>query len=125
MPKHEDSLRAGQPFNPYRMSKGLFIPEGLSRCDRISPGAKLAWGRLKRYAGENGDCRPSMATLGKEIGVGRRQAQKYVLELERAKLIRRVGGIVTRAFLLVETVPGEPVRNVLACVLFLGEWTGI
>jgi hypothetical protein len=31
-----------------------------------------------------------MKTLGKEIGVGERQAQKYVAQLEREKLIRRV-----------------------------------
>lgn len=68
----------------------LFVPEGLARCTSVSPGAKLAWGRLARYAGRNGKCYPTMKTLGKEIGVGERQAQKYVAELEREKLIRRV-----------------------------------
>jgi helix-turn-helix protein len=83
-------LRLGQPFNPYRMFVGLFIPEGLARSSRISAGAKLAWGRLARYSGVDGRCHPTMKTLGEEIGVGERQAQKYVSELERNELIRRV-----------------------------------
>ena len=84
------SLEPGEPFNPYRMFNGVFIPEGLTRCPSISPGAKLAWGRLARYAGEDGRCYPTMKTLGSEIGVGERQAQKYRAELEKEKLIRRV-----------------------------------
>jgi hypothetical protein len=40
------ALRPGEAFNPYRMFRGLFIPEGLVRCSSISAGAKLAWGGL-------------------------------------------------------------------------------
>jgi hypothetical protein len=83
-------FRKGEPFNPYKMFTGLFIPEGLARCDWISPGGKLVWGRLARYASFDGRCYPTMKTLGKEIGLGERQAQKYVSELERKELIRRV-----------------------------------
>jgi len=88
-------LQQGQPFNPYRMFTGLFIPEGLARCDWITAGAKLAWGRLARYAGHDGRCHPTTKTLGEEIGVGERQAQKEVSELERKKLIRRVSRFST------------------------------
>ena len=91
------SVQPGEPFNPYRMFIGLFIPEGLARSTSISAGAKLVWGRLARYAGENGRCYPTMKTLGSEIGVGERQAQKYIVELEKAKLIRRVRRFVGRA----------------------------
>jgi len=83
------SLRPGEPFNPFRMFTGLFIPEALARCPWISAGAKLAWGRLARYAGEDGRCYPSVRTLGAEIGVGERQTQKYLAELEKSGLIRR------------------------------------
>src|SRR5260370_19709344 len=38
-----------------------------------------------------------MKTLGAEIGVGERQAQKDVAELEQAKLIRRVSRFARRA----------------------------
>jgi hypothetical protein len=80
----------GQRFNPFRLFHGVFIPEGLVRARGISPGAKLAYGRLVRYAGQNGNCYPSVDSLAAEIGVGERQAQKYLANLERAKLIRRV-----------------------------------
>jgi hypothetical protein len=49
-------LRRGQPFNPYRMFTGIFIPEELVRSTRIRAGAKLAWSRLARYAGAKGWC---------------------------------------------------------------------
>src|SRR5579872_647124 len=90
-------LRPGKAFNPYRMFTGLFIPEGLARASSISAGAKMAWGRLARYAGEDGLCFPTVKTLGSEIGVGERQAQKYLAELERACLIRRVERFANRA----------------------------
>lgn len=79
------------------MFTGLFIPEGLARWPWFSAGAKLAWGRLARYAGVDGQCYPTMKTLGAEIGVGERQAQKYVAELEQAILIRRVSRFARRA----------------------------
>jgi Helix-turn-helix domain len=90
-------LRPGEAFNPYRMFTGLFIPEGLARSSSISAGAKIAWGRLARYAGEDGLCFPTVNTLGREIGVGERQAQKYLAELEKACLIRRVERFANRA----------------------------
>jgi hypothetical protein len=83
-------LQPSQPFNPYKMFTGVFVPEALARCASISVGAKLAWGRLARYAGADGRCYPTMETLGEEIGVGERQAQNYAAELERNQLIRRV-----------------------------------
>ena len=91
------SLQPGDRFNPYQMFTGLFIPEGLARSGSISAGAKLAWGRLGRYAGADGKCYPAMKTLGAEIGVGERQAQRYVAELERVQLIRRVSRFAAQA----------------------------
>jgi hypothetical protein len=79
----------GQPFNPFRLFTGIFIPEALVRSNLVSPGAKMAYGRLARYAGQDGRCFPAVGKLAQEIGVGERQAQKYLAELENAKLIRR------------------------------------
>jgi hypothetical protein len=79
------------------MFTGIFIPEGLARSSIIGPGAKLAWGRLARYAGEDGRCFPTVSTLAAEIGVRERQAQNYLGELETAKLIRRVSRFRGRA----------------------------
>jgi len=92
-----NALQPGEPFNPYRLFTGLFIPEGLARCPWISAGAKLAWGRLARYAGADGHCYPTTKTLGAEIGVGERQAQKYLAELEQERLIRRLRRFASRA----------------------------
>jgi hypothetical protein len=82
-------LMVGQPFNPYRLFTGIFIPEALVRSKLVSPGAKMAYGRLARYAGKDGRCFPAVSNLALEIGIGARQAQKYLAELEKAKLIRR------------------------------------
>jgi hypothetical protein len=91
------SLQVGQPFNPFGLFNGLWVPECLARCRWLSGGAKLAWARLARYAGRDGRCFPTMKTLGEEIGVGERQAQKYVAELERHQLVRRISRYVGRA----------------------------
>jgi hypothetical protein len=82
------ALQVGQPFNPYRLFTGIFIPEALVRNPNISAGAKLAYGRLARYAGERGDCHPSVKALAREIGVKERQAQRYLAELETNGFIR-------------------------------------
>ncbi len=83
------ALQVGQPFNPFRFFTGIFIPEALVRSSLLSSGAKLAYGRLARYAGQGGMCFPAVDTLAEQIGVGGRQAQKYLAELEKVKLIRR------------------------------------
>ena len=91
------SLEVGQPFNPFGLFNGLFVPECLARCRWLSGGAKLAWARLARYAGRDGRCYPTMKALGEEIGVGERQAQKYIAELERHELVRRNSRYLGRA----------------------------
>ena len=62
----------GELFNPYKLFHGIFIPEALVRFRGVSPGAKLAYGRLVRYGGEDGECYPGVETLGREIGVKKR-----------------------------------------------------
>ena len=84
------ALQVGQPFNPFGLFTGIFIPDALVRSTIISAGAKLAYGRLARYAGQDGKCYPAVDTLAAEIGLGGRQVQRYLAELERAYLIRRV-----------------------------------
>src|SRR4051812_5326338 len=83
-------MKPGEPFNPYNVFHALFVPEALARFRGLSPGAKLAYGRLARYAGQNGECYPAVPTLAHEIGVKDRQARSYVAELESKGFIRRV-----------------------------------
>jgi hypothetical protein len=88
-------MQTGQPFNPFGMFHGIFIPEALVRAKGIAAGAKLAYGRLVRYAGQDGECFPAVPTLAGEIGVSVRQAQYYLAQLEHKKLIRRVNRVST------------------------------
>lgn len=57
MAKHTQNpgLCIGQPFNPFGLFNGIFVPESLVKFKDISPGAKLAYGRLARYAGQDGN----------------------------------------------------------------------
>jgi hypothetical protein len=84
------------PFKPFGIFNGVFIPECMVRSTLISSGAKLAYGRLARYAGRHGQCYPAVLTLAQQIGVSLRQAQRYLSELERKKLIRRMSRYVDR-----------------------------
>src|SRR5579864_3281306 len=103
-------LRIGQPFNPFKLFTGIFIPEALVRYQGLSPGAKLAYGRLARYAGQNGECWPSIPTLGNEIGIGTTQARAYVHELRSKRFInveQRPGTSGVYKFLWHEAFAGE------------------
>lgn len=82
-------VELGQPFNPYRLFHGIFLPEALLSYPNMEPGAKLCYGRLSRYSGKAGECWPAVNTLAKELGVSTRQAKRYCRELEKAQFIRR------------------------------------
>ena len=82
-------MELGQPFNPWRLFHGIFLPEALLGYPNLQPGAKLCYGRLSRYAGQAGECWPAVSTLAKELGVSTRQAKYYLRELEKAQFIHR------------------------------------
>jgi len=83
-------LQPGEPFNPYRMFTGIFVPSGIAACRTLRQGSKLAYGALLRFAGRDGTCFPSTQGLGAKLGISPRQARTYVAALEKAQLIRRV-----------------------------------
>ena len=58
-------------FNPYKMFNGSFIPEAVSKISNkdLSGDAKNIYGRLARYAGKDGICRPKRTTLMSEVGL--------------------------------------------------------
>ena len=56
----------------------------------MSSTAKLVFGKLCQYAGENGQAYPSYSTLAKEVGVKQRQAIRAVKELVIFGLIHPV-----------------------------------
>ena len=59
----------GDAFNPFLLFNGVWLPNGLLERTDLSPGAKLAYARLCQFAGRDGAAYPSIATLGREIGV--------------------------------------------------------
>jgi hypothetical protein len=100
----------GQPFNPYKRFPGAQIPEAICRYKGLSPGAKLAYGRLARFAGEDGECWPAVETVGREVGVGKTQARTYLHELRDKHFIAiepRLGTSDVFTFLWHEAFAGE------------------
>jgi len=71
---------------------GAMIPLPVAAAHNLSPGAKLTYGVLCRFAGRDGDCRPSARTIAERLGVSERQAKSYVSELVRAGYIERERG---------------------------------
>jgi hypothetical protein len=59
VPHGRASVNVGERFNPYQRFPGIFIPEPICMFRGLSPGAKLVYGRLCRYAGENGEVYPA------------------------------------------------------------------
>jgi len=83
----------GETYNPWRLFIGCIIPNPIARSTELSPTAKLIFGKLCQFAGENGQAYPSYSTLAKEVGVERRQAMRGVKELVSFGLIRPVGRV--------------------------------
>jgi predicted transcriptional regulator len=81
-------VKVGESYNPYKLFVGLHIPNAIAQLTTISPGAKLCYGRLSQYAGENGEAYPAHSTLAREIGVSKRSIINYLNELEAKGFIQ-------------------------------------
>jgi hypothetical protein len=81
-------MKIGQVYNPYKLFHGSITPNWLMRITEISQGSKLCFARLMQYAGENGECFPSLETIAKEIGVKEWMAHQYIKELIKFNLIQ-------------------------------------
>ena len=81
-------LKPGDVFNPYKLFIVSCIPSWLECRTDVSWTAKGLYGRLCRYAGENGDARPFIKSLAREIGVSRSVIDRAIAELKRNRLIR-------------------------------------
>lgn len=79
-----------QPFNPYKLFVGSFIPNALLRFTGLSSTAKLVWARLAQYAGEHGIAFPKITSLAEEVGLSDCQAQRILKELEKKRFIKRI-----------------------------------
>lgn len=90
--KKKINKKIGERFNPYKTFNGVFIPEAIVSIPvkKLSQGAKLAYGRLCRYAGKNGLAYPRRETLAEEIGCKVRQVDSYLNQLKRFGLLEAV-----------------------------------
>ena len=80
-------MEVGDKFNPKHLFYGIQIPNCILKIEGLSPIAKLCWGRLLQYAGDDGLCFPKQETLASEIGVSLSSIQRVLKELVEYKLI--------------------------------------
>jgi hypothetical protein len=64
------------------------VPNHLLVSTKISPGAKLAYTMLLKYAWEKDFCFPGQDTLAKDMGSGVRSVIRYMQELEKAGFVK-------------------------------------
>jgi biotin operon repressor len=63
------------------------VPNHVLVSDRLSPGAKLTYAMLLKYAWQNDCCFPGQERLAQDMGVTRQSANTYVQELQREQFI--------------------------------------
>src|SRR5712691_1071581 len=63
------------------------VPNHVLVSDRLSPGAKLTYAMLLKYAWQNDYCFPGQERLAGDMGVTRQSANTYIQELQRQKFI--------------------------------------
>lgn len=71
------------------LSHGGFtqVPNTVLESGVISPGAKLAYAMLLKYAWQNDFCFPGQDRLAKDMGVSLRSTNSYIQELEKKAFI--------------------------------------
>ncbi|HXJ39082.1 MAG TPA: helix-turn-helix domain-containing protein [Bryobacteraceae bacterium] len=106
-------MKVGERFNPFQMFTGLFIPIWLAGSPRLSPGAKLCYGRLTQLSGDKGECWPGQQSLAKLFKVNERQIRRYLTELEEEGFIaiqqRGLNRSNVYVFLWHEEIEAQPI----------------
>jgi len=63
------------------------VPNHVLVSNKLSPGAKLTYAMLLKYAWQNDFCFPGQERLAKDMGVTDRSVRTYLQELERHKFV--------------------------------------
>ena len=63
------------------------VPNHVLESEKLSPGAKLTFAMLLKYAWQNNFCFPGIERLAKDMGAGVRSIIRHVQELETAGYI--------------------------------------
>ncbi len=64
------------------------VPNHVLEHEKISPGAKLTYSMLLKYAWQNNYCFPGQVRLAKEMGVVERSVRSYLQELQRHNFLK-------------------------------------
>lgn len=81
-------MKVGEPFSPYRVFTGIFIPDALVAYTGISAAEKICLARLYKYAGRTQKCWPGQDELAAELGADIRSVQRYIQHLQEAGFIK-------------------------------------
>jgi hypothetical protein len=80
-------------YSPYKMFRGSIVPNWIMKRNDISQGAKLCFGRLAQFAGQDEYAFPGLETLAGELAVSESSVKAYIRELVTLGVIewRRMG----------------------------------
>ncbi|MGJ3237392.1 MAG: helix-turn-helix domain-containing protein [Anaerolineae bacterium] len=63
------------------------VPNFILESDKLSPGAKLTYAMLLKYAREEDECFPGQKRLGDDMGTSERSVRTWLKELQKHKLV--------------------------------------
>jgi uncharacterized phage protein (TIGR02220 family) len=89
MGNKEGSTHVSRRYIPEKRNKGGILPDWLLERDisEITSSCKACYTALASFAGNDGKCFPSMAGIGKKIGMSSRQARKCIAKLKELRLV--------------------------------------
>lgn len=76
-------------MNPSKWFQGSFVPNIVLSNPKLSPSAKLCYGRLLQIAKQHGHCYPKQTTLAKELSLSVEQIRRILSSLEEEGFLYR------------------------------------
>jgi DNA-binding Lrp family transcriptional regulator len=83
-------MKIGEIYNPWELFYGAQIPNVILKNKNLTSTAKLVFGRLAQFAGQNGKCFPSQETLAEEIGSSESSIQSAIKNLVDEGYIKKI-----------------------------------
>lgn len=80
-------LEPGDPVNPYRYLQRLYVDKAIMSTRKLRPGAKLVLMLLCNEVYQSGYDKHTHENLAAKVGLGRRQFERHLYHLVKAKLV--------------------------------------